>query len=152
MTQAETKRAGRLPAAARKKAEKIEVRLRSEDPIYLDLDVLQEKEDPRYFELEAVLTVRHEAKELEKEAGEKRKEADRALMEIIDKYNVDGLIVDDRGVDRIYNKGSEKSDKAYILRILTPEQAERAYKPGTPYAYIKEIDKPEKVEKIREGI
>jgi len=152
MTQAETKRAGRLPASARKSAPKKEIRERSEDPIYLDLDVLQEKEDKRYWEFEAVMTVRHEAAALAKEAEAKRKEADVALMEIIDKYSLDGLIVGDMGVDRIYNKGPQKTDKPYILRILTPEQTEKAFKPGTPYAYIKAIEKVERVEEIRDGL
>ena len=143
---------GRLPADARKKAPKVEVRLRSEEPVYLDLDVLREREDPRYFEFEAVMTVRHEAKALEKEAEERSDEANLALLEIIDKYNVDGLIVGEMGVDRIYNKGQEKSDKPYILRILSPEQAKRAYKPGAPYAYIKEIAKVERIEEIRDGL
>ncbi len=152
MTQAETKRAGRLPASARKSAVKKELRIRSEDPVYLDLDVLSDKEDPRYYEFEAVMTVRREAAALAKEAEARRKEADVALMEIIDKYSLDGLIVGDEGVDRIYNRGAQKTDKPYILRILTPEQAEKAFKPGTPYAYIKAIDKIEKVEEIREGL
>ena len=152
MTQAETKRAGRLPASARKSTPKKEIRIRNEDPIYLDLDVLAEKEDPRYYEFEAVMIVRREAAALAKEAEGKRKEADIALMEIIDKYSLDGLIIGEEGVDRIYNKGSQKTDKPYILRILTPEQAAKAFKPETPYAYIKEIGKAERVEEIREGL
>ena len=150
MTQ-QTKR-GRLPADARKRAPKAEIRPRSDDPVYLDLDVLREREDPRYFEFEAVMTVRHEAKALEKEAKEKIDEANIALMEIIDKYNVDGLIVGDMGVDRFYSKGQEKSDKPYILRILSPEQTAKAYKPGAPYAYIKEIGKVDRIEEIRDGL
>ena len=127
-----TKRAGRLPKGAKTKAkENGEVRPRSDEPEYLDLAVLEEREDPRFFTIQDLILRRRDAKELEKAAIEARKAIDVDLSEIIDKYNVDGIIVDeDTGIDRIVRESAGKWDAKYLKKLLLPDQYAKAWVAG----------------------
>ena len=151
-TETATKRPGRLPKDARTKAESKEVRPRSEEPVYLDLEVLKDREDPRYEVISDLVFNRRDAKEMENAAVAARKEIDLRLAEVVDKYEVDGIIVDeDTGIDRIVRGSSGKYDGKYIKKVLTPDQHAKAWIEGKPNqsSYMKDISNPDKIAEIR---
>ena len=122
-----------------------ELRSRSEEPWFLDLDleVLSHGEE---FALELAKSFRlrmslySQEKEAEKEMKEfveLRKECDEEILDILYKTESDGVSRKGILLDRIYNKGRESWDANYLRKVLTPEQMTTAKKLGTPYVYLK---------------
>ena len=122
-----------------------ELRLRSEEPWFLDLDLeVLPHGDEFSAELSKSFRLRMSLYSQEKDAqkemeefAELRKECDAEILDILDKTESDGVSRKGTLLDRIYNKGRESWDANYLRKVLTPEQMTTAKKSGTPYVYLK---------------
>jgi hypothetical protein len=120
--------------------------------VYLDLDVLKAKESPEAVEMGERLKNRvdlaNTAKE-GKEADERRKTLDAEIMAFLKAWGADGFILGGSAVEITNSRGAGKWDKGYLEAILTPEQLERAYTPGSPFSYPRVYFEDKQVKRIR---
>lgn len=136
------------------------IRVKGDPPIYLDL--VTDSESPKMIHLHELIKARLDLKHEEEMISLRRKEADSRLMKEIDSFNADGILfsrLDDDGdavhdgiVDRVVSRSGEKADKKFLEKKLSPNDYKKAFKPGTPYAFIKAERNEARATKIRDGL
>ena len=95
-----------------------------------------------------------EIKEIKSEIADaevRRKSANNKLMEYLEGFSMDGLILGDDVADIVKVKGRVNWDTQYLARVLKPAQLKRAMKKGNPYQYVKVDTSEKKVKEIREA-
>jgi len=124
---------------------------RAETEVYIDLDVLIEKETAETADMENLIRERQELIVTAKEATDRRKEIDSLLMNFIDDYSAGGLVLKTWVVDKINRKGSGKWNKDKLMQILTPQQIEEVYSTGSASSHIQVKADPDAAAKARAG-
>jgi uncharacterized membrane-anchored protein len=118
---------------------------------YIDLDVLKEREDPKYYKLQELLLNRMQLAATEKLAKERRQDADAQLKEFMGEWDAEVIILDDIIANIVERRGSGKWNKERLTMILTPEELEQTYTEGKSSKSLR-VERNEKaVEKVREG-
>jgi len=129
----------------------------AEDKVYIDLQALIEQERPSATRLGDLTHSRIFLKAEEETTIIARKNADTELTDFFESFEVDAMyLLDESGEDVIIELVGSKSagswDKKYLESILTPDQLEKAYKPGTSYTYIRTSDTPNRIAAVKKQL
>ena len=123
----------------------------TEEKVYLNLDLLQENEDPRFYEMNDLCENRIEVKRVEDESSGQRKKIDKQLKDYVESWGVDGVIVGDKLIQRVESSSGGKWNENLLNTWLSPKQLAQAFTPGKRYAFIKVISNEKQVDKAREA-
>lgn len=123
---------------------------KTQQNIYIDLDQLKEKEDPRYFRIKELLQTYLDAKDEEDRAKAAKKEVAVELEDLIIKWGADGLVLGDSIATQVAGKSAGKWNKDRLTMILTPEQLEQVWTEGKSFSYVKVEHNPNRAAQARE--
>ena len=122
-----------------------------EEKNYLNLELLQENEDPKFYAMNDLCESRIENKELEDSAQAARKQIDKKLKEYVESWGVDGVVIGDKLIQRIESSSGGSWNANMLNAWLTPAQIKKAWSPGKDYSFIKVVTNVKAVTKAREA-
>tara|TARA_Y100000310_G_scaffold345740_1_gene469086 strand:+ start:7923 stop:8312 length:390 start_codon:yes stop_codon:yes gene_type:complete len=120
-----------------------------DEKVYLNLDEWKEQENPKFEDYKLLCERRTALKEQIERDTLERKKIDEMLLEFVDSWGVDGLVVDEFLAEKRVSRSAGKWNKDRISMVLTPDQMEKVYTPGGQYSFIQITDDPRKVERAR---